>query len=174
MSQPNPSPDPQTHAVVGMRAMELIVAGLLLAFGLTVAYASYQLGADWAEDGPKAGYFPFYIGLIIAVSSVVTLAQAWLNRTPKSGEAFVERGQLKLVMAVLLPAAAYVLVIQWFGIYAASAIYMAVFMVWLGKYSWAKSLAVAVGVSVMAFLLFEVWFKVPLPKGPLEALLGLQ
>ena len=84
MSQPNPSPDPQTHAVVGMRAMELIVAGLLLAFGLTVAYASYQLGADWAEDGPKAGYFPFYIGLIIAVSSVVTLAQAWLNRTPKS------------------------------------------------------------------------------------------
>ena len=173
MSQPNPSPDPQTHAVVGMRAMELIVAGLLLAFGLTVAYASYQLGADWAEDGPKAGYFPFYIGLIIAVSSVVTLAQAWLNRTPKSGEAFVERGQLKLVMAVLLPAAAYVLVIQWFGIYAASAIYMAVFMVWLGKYAWWKAALLGIAVSVAVFLMFEVWFKVPLPKGPLEALLGL-
>ena len=104
---------------------------------------------------------------------LVTLAQAWLNRTPKSGEAFVERGQLKLVMAVLLPAAAYVLVIQWFGIYAASAIYMAVFMVWLGKYAWWKAALLGIAVSVAVFLMFEVWFKVPLHKGTLYNPLAL-
>jgi putative tricarboxylic transport membrane protein len=38
---------------------------------------------------------------------------------------------------------------------------------------WAKTAAVALGVSVVFFLLFEVWFKVPLPKGPLESWLGL-
>ncbi len=166
-SKPEESPVQDAHAVIGMRAMEMIVAGLLLAFGLTIAYASFQLGAGWAEDGPRAGYFPFYIGLIIAISSVVTLVQAWLQRTPKSGEAFVERGQLKLVSAVLLPAIAYVLVIQWFGIYAASALYMAVFMVWLGKYAWWKAVLLGIAVSASVYLMFEVWFKVPLHKGTL-------
>lgn len=167
MSQPEDKLVPESHAVIGMRAMELIIAGLLLAFGLTIAYASYQLGAGWAEDGPRAGYFPFYIGLIIAISSVVTLVQAWLKRTPKSDGAFVERGQLKLVMAVLVPAVAYVLAIQWFGIYAASAIYMAVFMVWLGNYAWWKAALLGIAVSASVFLMFKIWFKVPLHKGTL-------
>ncbi len=155
------------HAVIGVRAMEIIVAALILAFGLVIAWASYDLGAGWAEDGPEAGYFPFYIGVIIAVSSLVTLVQALRNRAPDSGGTFVERGQLKLVFAVLMPALVYVLVIQWFGIYLASAIYIAVFMVWLGKYAWWKGLLLGVVVSVCVFMMFEVWFQVPLHKGTL-------
>lgn len=167
MSSEKENTSAATRAVIGMRSMELIIAGLLLAFGLTVAYTSFQLGAGWAEDGPRAGYFPFYIGLIIAISSAVTLVQALRNRTPKSAAAFVESGQLKLVLAVLVPALAYVLVIQWFGIYAASAIYMAVFMVWLGNYAWWKAVLLGIAVSASVFLMFEVWFKVPLHKGTL-------
>ena len=34
------------------------------------------------------------------------------------------------------------------------------------------SLAVGIGVPLALFLMFERWFLVPLPKGPLEALLG--
>ncbi len=79
----------------------------------------------------------------------------------------MERGQLKLVLSVLLSAVAYVLVIQWFGIYAASAIYMAVFMVWLGKYAWWKAVLMGLAVSVCVFVMFEIWFKVPLHKGTL-------
>ena len=59
------------------------------------------------------------------------------------------------------------------GIYVASAIFIALFMKWLGKYAWPMTIGVSVGVPVVFFLLFEVWFKVPLPKGPLEAALGL-
>ena len=157
----------ETQAVIGMRTMEIIVAGLLLAFGLTIAYASYQLGAGWAEDGPRAGYFPFYIGLIISLASVITLVQALLNRSSNADAAFVERGQLKLVCAVLLPALVYVLIIQWFGIYLASAIYMAVFMIWLGNYAWWKAVLLGIAVSASVFVLFEIWFQVPLHKGAL-------
>ena len=156
-----------TRSVISMRAMEVIVAGLLLAFGLTIAYASYQLGAGWAEDGPRAGYFPFYIGTIISIASLITLIQALRNRSPKADAAFVERGQLKLVCAVLLPALVYVLVIQWFGIYLASAIYMAVFMIWLGHYAWWKAVPLGIAVSASVFVMFEVWFQVPLHKGAL-------
>ena len=145
--------------------MEILVATALLAFGLLIAFTSRKLGAGWAEDGPQAGYFPFYIGAIIAISSLVTLVTALLGRAPRSGEAFVERWQLKQVCAVLLPALVYVLVIQWFGIYLASAIYMAVFMIWLGKYAWWKSLLLGIAVSVVVYFMFEVWFQVPLHKG---------
>jgi putative tricarboxylic transport membrane protein len=60
------------------------------------------------------------------------------------------------------------------GIYEASAIFIGIFMRVLGKYSWPKVAAVSIGVMVVFFLMFEVWFKVPLPKGPIEALIGFQ
>ena len=161
------------RSVIGMRAMEIIVAGLLLAFGAVIAWASYKLGAGWADDGPQAGYFPFYIGAIITLSSLVTLLQALLGSAANADDAFVERWQLKQVFAVLLPALVYVLIIQWFGIYLASAIYMAVFMVWLGKYAWWKSVLLGIAVSVSVFVLFEIWFQVPLHKGTLYNPLSL-
>jgi hypothetical protein len=33
-------------------------------------------------------------------------------------------------------------------------------------------IAVSVGFSVSTFLVFETWFLVPMPKGPLETWLG--
>jgi uncharacterized membrane protein (DUF4010 family) len=64
------------------------------------------------------------------------------------------------------------LAIQLIGIYAASAIFIAAFMRVMDKYSWLKTAAVGAGVSVTMFWMFEVWFMVPLPKGPIEALFG--
>ena len=37
---------------------------------------------------------------------------------------------------------------------------------------WHIAVAVAVAVPVLTFLMFEIWFLVPLPKGPLESFLG--
>lgn len=156
-----------------MRAMEIIVAIAILIFGAVVAWESWRLGARWGSDGPQAGYFPFYIGVIIVIASLATLVQAWRGRTPRADAAFVERGQLKLVLAVLVPALVYVLAIQWFGIYLASAIYMAVFMVWLGSYAWWKAVLLGIAVSVSVFVMFEIWFKVPLHKGTLYNALSL-
>jgi len=131
-----------------------------------------RLGARWAEDGPQAGYFPFYIGLLVCFSAVVNLAMALASRKD-AGRDFVELDKLKLVLAVLVPSGIYVAAILWVGIYVASALFIAFFMRWLGKYAWWKVAAVSVGTMVAFFLIFESWFKVPLPKGPLENLLGL-
>jgi hypothetical protein len=129
------------------------------------------VGVRWVEDGPQSGYFPFYIALLICGSSLLNIVFA-LSKTNKD-KAFVEVGALKLVLSVLLPAAIYVALIAWAGIYLASAAFVAFFMRWLGKYAWWKVAAVSIGNSAVFFLIFELWFKVPLPKGPLEALLGL-
>jgi putative tricarboxylic transport membrane protein len=50
---------------------------------------------------------------------------------------------------------------------------MAYFMARHGKHAWWVTAAVALGLPAVLFMMFEVWFKTPLPKGPLEALLGL-
>jgi len=106
------------------------------------------------------------------LSSAVTLYQAAIVNKNKATETFVEREPFKQVMAVLLPAIVFVLGVQLIGIYVSSALYIAIFMVWLGKYPIWKAVVVAVGVSAALYLMFEFWFQVPLPHGswinPLE------
>jgi len=54
---------------VRTRGPELAVAGFLFAIALLVITDSLRVGIGWADDGPRAGYFPFYIGLLLAGSS---------------------------------------------------------------------------------------------------------
>ena len=154
----------------GIKSAEIALAVFLLAFGAIVIYDSVRLGAKWLDDGPQAGYFPFYIGALICLAAAINLVSAVRVQKDK---AFVGIDQLKLVLAVLVPTAIYVAAIGWIGLYVASALFVAFFMRWLGKYPWWKIAAVAIGNSVVFFLIFEVWFKIPLPKGPLETLLKI-
>ena len=160
------------RAAFRQKSAELVVALLFFALGAIAVYDSVRLGAKWGSDGPEAGYFPFYIGLILCIAALIVLVQALLMK-PEANGTFVERGALKLVLSVLIPSAIYVGLVSWTGIYLASALFIAFFMRWLGKYAWWKLAAVSIGNSVVFFLIFEVWFKVPLPKGPLETALGL-
>ena len=160
------------RAAFRQKSAEIVVAALFLALGAIAVYDSVRLGAKWGSDGPEAGYFPFYIAVIQCIAAAIILVQALLMK-PQANGTFVERGALKLVLSVLIPSAIYVAAISWLGIYVASAIFVAFFMRWLGKYAWWKVAAVSLGNSVAFYLIFEVWFLVPLPKGPLESLLGL-
>ena len=159
-------------SVISVRAMDIITSTLFLVLGVVVMVGSLKLGASWGSDGPEPGYFPFYISLIFMLSSTVTLYQAAVVDKNKKKVSFVDRESFKQVMAVLLPAIVFVLGVQLIGIYVSSVIYIAVFMVWLGKYPIWKAIAVSVGVSVALYLMFEFWFQVPLPHGswinPLE------
>ena len=149
--------------------VDAVVAVIMVGIGAVVMYNSVKLGAGWGDDGPRSGYFPFYIGLLIVVSSLANLFLAVRNR---DRAVFVEHQQLRLVLAVLGPSVVYVLLIRYLGIYVASMLFIGIFMRWQGKFGLVKIVLVSLGVSVCLFLMFEVWFKVSLPKGPLEAMLG--
>ncbi|UEM25217.1 tripartite tricarboxylate transporter TctB family protein (plasmid) [Skermanella mucosa] len=168
---PNRNPDRNGESVVSVRTMEIVTAALFAIVAAVVMYDSSRVGAGWASDGPEAGYFPFYVGLIMFVSSGVILVTNLINRTPKAAT-FVERGQLKLVVSVLVPAIVFVALIWVLGIYLAAAIFIAFFMSWLGRYPVLKILPIAILIPLALFVMFEIWFLVPLPKGPVEAFLG--
>ena len=156
-------------SVVAINVMDAVVAFIILVLGVVVVYSSLKLGSGWTSDGPGSGYFPFYIGLMLCLAGAVTLYQSLLGKH-KDTDSFVDREQLKRVMAVLIPAGFYVVAVHVVGIYVASTVYIALFMIFLGKYSWIKSLLAAIAVNAVFFLMFEVWFKVPLYKGIYEPL----
>ncbi|MBI2771197.1 MAG: tripartite tricarboxylate transporter TctB family protein [Burkholderiales bacterium] len=153
----------RTHVV------EAVVAFLIIVMGAVVVQGSRALGSGWTSDGPGSGYFPFYIGLILCIAGAGTMFQALVGKN-RNTEIFVDSEQLKRVLQVLVPAVIYVLAVQFLGLYVASAIYIALFMIVLGKYSPLKSVIVALAVNVIFFFMFEVWFKVPLFKGELDPL----
>ena len=151
------------------RGVESGVAIATAVFALIVIAGSIDAGIGWGVEGPKAGFFPFYVALAILIASVVNFIQA---RAEPIEDRFADWGQLRQVLSVVVPAAVYVTIIPWIGIYFSSCLLIAFFMKRLGNYGWHLIAAVAVGVPLAAFLVFERWFLVPLPKGPIEAWLG--
>ena len=164
MQQDAPEP-----SAASTRTLEIITAVFFLAIGSIVMWDSSRAGAGWGADGPQSGYFPFYIGLLMNIASAVNLALAIKS---SKAESFVSRVEVKLVMAIFLPCMVYVAVMQWLGLYVASLVFIAIFMRWQGKFSWFKSVLTSAIVVVVLFVMFEIWFKVPLIKGPLEAAMG--
>ena len=153
------------------RSVEIGVAlfmALLAAVGIA---GSLKVGIGWGPEGPKAGFFPFYISLIVLISCAVNIIGVFREFTGR--EVFATWGQLRQVLSVVIPTTIYVFAVPVIGMYVSSGLLIAVFMKWIGRYSWPMVLTIAIGVPILTFILFERWFLVPLPKGPLEDWLGL-
>lgn len=160
----------RSDALVHVRPVDVTVSILLLLIGVALAIDNWRIGVNWAADGPQSGYFPFRLSLILIAASAWGLFLAlWRRRTDA---VFVEKDAFVRVLKVLVPTVAYVGAIYAVGIYVASAALISIFMLWIGKSKLLPSLSIAVGFSVAIFWLFEIKFKVLLPKGPLESWLG--
>ncbi|GAB4510973.1 MAG: tripartite tricarboxylate transporter TctB family protein [Sulfuricaulis sp.] len=171
MSDNNHAEDGKQHHGVSTKTVEIAVAVFTLILGAVVIYDSRRVGAGWAEDGPQAGYFPYYIGIFLCIASAWTIWRALFSSKHVMG-VFVSHKKLRLVLSVFIPSLIYVVAIYFIGIYVASAVFIGAFMYWHGRFTWTRIIPVSLTVPVAMFLLFEVWFLVPLPKGPLETLIG--
>ena len=167
MADPVEEPRP----VASTRSVDIAVALLLLAFAGLMAFDNWKSGAGWASDGPKSGYFPFYLSLLLGAASLFGLVKALVERKGAQTP-FVNRDQLRRVMQVLVPTFLFCLLTQWLGIYVASFFLVAGFMRFVGGIAWWKSLLTSFLFAAAMFVTFDVAFDVIMPKGPLEALLG--
>jgi putative tricarboxylic transport membrane protein len=162
----------QTPGSLGprQRLVEIVVALFIGALGVIAMIGSLQVGIGWGLEGPKSGFFPFWIGAIIVLASAINVVRALA--IPRA-RLFAEWSQLAQVRKVVIPMAIYVAAVPWLGIYVSSALLIAGFMRWLGRYGWLPTVILSVALPVLIYVTFENWFLVPLPKGPLEDWLGL-
>jgi hypothetical protein len=160
-------------SVVSNRTMDIAVALVLMTIASVVMIASYRLGAGWSPDvGPDSGYFPFYVSLFMFIASGATfIKHAFLSRGVRGGS-FIARQEMMMVLQVLIPMSIFVVLAIYIGIYISMALFIGFFMMWLGKYPLLRTAPVALAVPIVLFVVFEIWFLVPLPKGPFEAWLG--
>ena len=155
----------------GQRQVEMGVAAAMALLGAITIWGSLKVGTGWGAEGPRSGFFPFWLGLIVVLTSAYNLGRAYLGTG--GGKLFAEWGQIRQVMKVVWPLAVYVAAIPFLGIYVASALLVLGFMRYLGRYSWPLTIALSIGLPIVVYVTFENWFLVPLPKGPLEDWLGL-
>jgi hypothetical protein len=167
MSEPTEEP----RAVTSTRTVDIVVSLLLLAFAALMGWDNWKSGAGWASDGPKSGYFPFYLSMLLGGASLFGLAKSLASRAD-ADKPFVNRDQLRRVMQVLVPTFLFCLFTQYLGLYVASFLLIAGFMRFVGDIAWWKSLLTSFVFALVMFITFDVAFDVIMPKGPLEALLG--
>ena len=155
----------------GKRVVEVAVSLVLLAFAGLLAFDNWRTGMGWDSTGPQAGYFPFYLSMILGAAALYGLARE-LSAWKKADETFVTAEQFRRVLQVFLPTLAFCLLTQWLGIYVASFLLVAGFMITVGRIAAWKSVLTALVFAAVMFVTFDVAFDVIMPKGPLEALFG--
>src|ERR1700694_3188356 len=165
------APEADSPAVTDSRVVDVTVSLLLLALALTLGFDNWRTGIAWDSTGPQAGYFPFYLSVILGGASLYGLATAFLARQDAS-ETLVTRGQLWRVMLVFVPTALFCLATQYLGLYVASFLLITGFMRMVGKIALWKSLLTALIFTAVMFVTFDIAFDVIMPKGPLEAAFG--
>ena len=165
------APEENSPAVTNNRTVEIVVSLLLLALAAILGHDNWRTGIGWDSTGPQAGYFPFYLSVILAAASLYGLVKAFASRA-LALETFVTRAQSRRVLAVFVPTLAFCLVTQFLGLYVASFLLIAGFMRFVGKIAWWKSLLTAFVFTAIMFVTFDIVFDVIMPKGPLEAAFG--
>src|ERR1700720_588585 len=165
------APEPDSPAVTDNRIAEAVVCVLLLGLAALLGYDNWRTGISWDSTGPQAGYFPFYLSVILAGASLYGLVAARLSRN-EAVETFVTRAQARRVMAVFVPTLLFCLATQFLGLYVASFFLIAGFMRMVGRIAWWKSLLTAFVFTAAMFVTFDIAFDVIMPKGPLEAACG--
>jgi putative tricarboxylic transport membrane protein len=164
------APASTSPPVASMRSVEIVVYVLLIALAILLGYDNWRLGMGWAPDGPQAGYFPFYLSVIMGAAALYGLVTTLLRGA--DGKAFVNRDQLRRVGLVLVPTVLFCIVLKWLGIYVASFLLIAGFMRFVGRIATWKSVVTAFLFALIMFSVFEIAFDVIMPKGPLEAAFG--
>ena len=158
-----------------MRVLNLVTAAVLMLLSGIVIYDALRLGVGWGTEGPQSGFFPFWLAALLVAVSLVLFVQALRSR---SEEPFVTRQRFVPVLKVLVPLAGFIVVtdppgpLSGLGLYVAAGLYLGFYMRWVGRHDWRTVVALATTVPVITFLIFETWFLVPMPKGPVEAWFG--
>lgn len=147
-----------------MKRAELIVAGLFALVGLVVIGASIGQGIGWvSQQGPSAGMVPFYLALLMTVTSVGIFVTHWKKDDP--GKPFFKGHQgMVEILRIFGTSALLAVGIVWVGVYYPTFIFSVIFAKWLGKHQWWSTIVFSVILTLAVYFGMEKGLQIPLPK----------
>jgi len=149
-----------------VRRADRVGAVLLLLFGVWFAAVALRNYTYWGATGPGSGFFPFWLGLAMAVLAGLLLARVVRERDP--GPAWVPRGRGAVrFLGVLGASVAFVALMPWLGMVVGTVLFLVGILKLLEGHSWPAAIGVAVGMAAVNWVIFTWWLRVPFPAGVL-------
>jgi tripartite tricarboxylate transporter TctB family protein len=119
-----------------------------------------------APGGLGAGFYPFWSAGFVFVFGALVIWRSLVVPQPAQG-VFKDRHSVTSVLWIVLPIIAAVGLMGYLGVYAITALYMGFFAAVIGRYRWYWVILIAVVFPLGLYLLFELGFRVGLPKSEL-------
>jgi len=149
-----------------MRKAEIWVSLAFVLLGVIVIADSIRLGFMWGMSGPESGFFPFYLGVGVVVSSGIVFFNAFTQyKKEGAGKPLMPPGALKSILWVVIPSTAMVMLMELVGLHIAAALYLGFYMRAVGKIGWVTTLLVSIISPLSLYITFDKLFLIPLPQG---------
>ncbi|MBU1183996.1 MAG: tripartite tricarboxylate transporter TctB family protein [Proteobacteria bacterium] len=149
-----------------MRKAEIWVSLAFMLLGVIVIADSIRLGFMWGRTGPASGFFPFYLAVVMVISSVIVFFNAFtLYKKEGAGKPLMPPGALKSILWVVIPSAAMVMLMEFVGLHIAAALFLGFYMRAVGKIGWTTTLLVGIIAPLSLYITFDKLFLIPLPQG---------
>ena len=149
-----------------MRRAEIWVSVAFALLGVIVIADSIRLGFMWGMSGPESGFFPFYLGVGVVISSLFVFFNAFTRyRKEGAGKPLMPPGALKPILWVLIPSTGMVVITELVGLHIAAALFLAFYMRVVGKIGWTTTLLVGIISPLLLYVTFDKLFLIPLPQG---------
>lgn len=148
-----------------MRIADLLVALLLLAFGVGVIVQAEWVGTGWLRGRPESGFIPYWLGVAFIFFCLLVLAEVLWRWRRTTEPFFADREGMWSVVKVASTALLVLPLIYYAGFYAASAIYLLIYTRWVGKHRWHSTVLISIGIPIGLYIVFERWLLILLPRG---------
>lgn len=133
----------------------------LLVLGAVVLRESIELGPGWGASGPDAGFFPFWLTVLMLIGTLGVIWYAF--RKPDERPFFEVNQEVTDLLRVGVPIAAATTLIPWAGMYVTAGLYLGFFMFWYGNFRWYWSLAGAILLPAVLWIMLREGFNISMP-----------
>ncbi|MBA4393196.1 MAG: hypothetical protein C0407_06560 [Desulfobacca sp.] len=142
---------------------------LVVGIGIIIGSLKYGFGT---LVSPGAGFITFFAGAILCFLSLILLVSSIRNRKLQGGLGELWKGlEVGKAIYVLSLLAVYALVLQTLGFLVCTFLLLSLLFRVKAEYSFRRVILLSFLISTGAYLLFDFWLRVPLPKGILERIL---
>lgn len=151
-----------------MRRAELIVSGLFIVLSLIIIKECFRLGFGWEpQSGPQAGYVPFYLAMLMLVSSAFIFYLGLRQEKKEDDRFFVNKEGMMEAGRIAATSLIFTIIFVYAGCYFAMIVFSPLFVKWLGKHSWKATIAFTIIITLTIYFGMEVGLKIPLPRSAL-------